>query len=413
MATALPVAEHGAQVEVTTVAVVHRWHHTAGRALRRLRAPVLVAPRIGAAVVLASRRARQSEVPAVAPSLRTVAEVAVDEVMLAAQAVVGAPPKAVDIASLVGAAEVAAGALDHLEPADLHRSVEPTGIDFLERSRLGRRWEELTFRVPVALPDVLGAVSPWVDDETLGVANVRLLRHHDPEPWIILVHGAQQGSDIDLLLLRAFHLHRELGLNVAMPVLPLHGHRRLDPVSVPGLDVVANVAHAVVAVAEIRALRRWIAADSDLPVGLLGVSLGGYLTALTAGIEPGIHVVVAGIPVVNPHRLLARHASRMGGREGRRLASVLRSDAVVALDRFVDPLNFHPDTPVEHRHVLGGSLDRVTTPTRPSNSHTTGASIGCGGIPVATSATCGPGSFRRHRRGPSLPPSSTWPTEAS
>ncbi len=54
-----------------------------------------------------------------------------------------------------------------------------------------------------------------------------MLRHDEPRPWLVCVHGAGMGRPgIDLMLFRAQRLHKDLGLNVMLPVLPLHGARR-------------------------------------------------------------------------------------------------------------------------------------------------------------------------------------------
>jgi len=53
-----------------------------------------------------------------------------------------------------------------------------------------------------------------------------LLRHPEPRPWLVCVHGAVMGRGLlDLTLFRAWHLHEDLGLNVVLPVLPMHGPR--------------------------------------------------------------------------------------------------------------------------------------------------------------------------------------------
>ena len=53
-----------------------------------------------------------------------------------------------------------------------------------------------------------------------------LLRHKEPRPWLVCVHGAEMGrAALDLTLFRAWHLHEDLGLNVVLPVLPMHGPR--------------------------------------------------------------------------------------------------------------------------------------------------------------------------------------------
>ena len=53
-----------------------------------------------------------------------------------------------------------------------------------------------------------------------------MLRHKEPRPWLVCVHGAEMGrAALDLTLFRAWHLHEDLGLNVVLPVLPMHGPR--------------------------------------------------------------------------------------------------------------------------------------------------------------------------------------------
>jgi hypothetical protein len=86
------------------------------------------------------------------------------------------------------------------------------------------------------------------------------------------------------------------------------------------------------------------------------------MVSLVAGIEDDLDIAIAGIPVISMQRLLARHLVRSGGREGRVLASMLRSDAVDSVERFVDPLAFAPTVALDRRFVFGGLTDRVTTP---------------------------------------------------
>ena len=53
-----------------------------------------------------------------------------------------------------------------------------------------------------------------------------MLRHRRPRPWLVCVHGAEMGrAALDPILFRAWHLHSDLGLNVVLPVLPMHGPR--------------------------------------------------------------------------------------------------------------------------------------------------------------------------------------------
>jgi pimeloyl-ACP methyl ester carboxylesterase len=133
-------------------------------------------------------------------------------------------------------------------------------------------------------------------------------------------------------------------------------------VATPGFDVVDNVVAAAQAVADLRRLLSWVRAQGDPPVGIHGVSFGGYLASLLVALEPGLDVAVVGIPVLGVPTLPARHLRRSGGRVASRLAALLDADEVRALDRLVSPLARPPRTPFEGRYVFGALGDRVTTP---------------------------------------------------
>ncbi len=115
-----------------------------------------------------------------------------------------------------------------------------------------------------------------------------MLRHEEPRPWLVCIHGAEMGrAALDLTLFRAWHLHDDLGLNVVLPVLPMHGPRArggLPKGSVfPGEDVMDNVHAAAQAVWDIRRLLSWIRSQQpESPIGLNSISLGGYVASLVA-----------------------------------------------------------------------------------------------------------------------------------
>ena len=92
-----------------------------------------------------------------------------------------------------------------------------------------------------------------------------ILRHREPRPWVVCVHGALMGRGaVDLRLFRARHLH-ETGLNVVLPVLPLHGPRRHKGAAFPGQDVLDDVHAAAQAVWDIRRLISWIRMRNPTP----------------------------------------------------------------------------------------------------------------------------------------------------
>ena len=114
-----------------------------------------------------------------------------------------------------------------------------------------------------------------------------MLRHREPRPWLVCVHGAQMGrAALDLTLFRAWQLHEDLGLNVVLPVLPMHGPRArgLPKGAVfPGGNLLDNVHAAAQAVWDIRRLLSWIRSqEPDSKIGLNGMSLGGYIASLIA-----------------------------------------------------------------------------------------------------------------------------------
>ncbi len=72
-----------------------------------------------------------------------------------------------------------------------------------------------------------GGADRWRSYGAVGNGYALLLRHRDERPWLVCVHGTEMGrAALDLALFRAWYLHDELGgLNVVLPVLPLHGPR--------------------------------------------------------------------------------------------------------------------------------------------------------------------------------------------
>ena len=140
-----------------------------------------------------------------------------------------------------------------------------------------------------------------------------MLRHREPRPWLVCVHGAQMGrAALDLTLFRAWQLHEDLGLNVALPVLPMHGPRArgLPKGAVfPGGNLLDNVHAAAQAVWDIRRLLSWIRSqEPDSKIGLNGMSLGGYIASLVASLDDGLTCAILGVPVVDLVELLGRHA---------------------------------------------------------------------------------------------------------
>jgi hypothetical protein len=189
-----------------------------------------------------------------------------------------------------------------------------------------------------------------------------ILRHHEPRPWLVCVHGTEMGrAGVDLRLFRARHLHEELGLNVILPVLPLHGPRKRGVPKgavLPGEDVLDNVHAAAQAVWDIRRVIAWIRwQEPESAIGLNGMSLGGYIAAIVASLEDGLTSAILGVPVADLVEVLSRH-SGLSSADPRRDTITMAKP----LGRMVSPLSLTPRVPITGRFIYGGVADRVVHP---------------------------------------------------
>lgn len=186
-----------------------------------------------------------------------------------------------------------------------------------------------------------------------------VLRHPEPRPWVVCVHGALMGRGaVDLRLFRAQHLHDALGLNVMLPVLPLHGPRKLKGAAFPGEDVLDDIHAAAQAVWDIRRLLSWIRSqEPDSAVGLNSMSLGGYVAALVASLDDGLACAILGVPVADLIDVLGRHS---GLRPDDPRVQTLALAA--PLGRMVSPLSLRPRVPVNGRFIYAGAADRLVHP---------------------------------------------------
>lgn len=189
-----------------------------------------------------------------------------------------------------------------------------------------------------------------------------LLRHSEPRPWLVCVHGAEMGrAGLDLAIFRAWKLHDELGLNVVMPVLPMHGPRArgLPRGAVfPGEDVLDDVHATAQAVWDIRRLLSWIRLqEPESLIGLNSLSLGGYVASLVASLETGLTCAILGVPVADLVELLGRH-SGLGYDDPRRHTMELAEP----IGRMVSPLSLTPLVPMQGRFIYAGVADRLVHP---------------------------------------------------
>jgi acetyl esterase/lipase len=110
---------------------------------------------------------------------------------------------------------------------------------------------------------------------------------------------------------------------------------------------------------DIRCLLRWIATQAALSVSVTGLSLGGGVAALVAGLEPEIGAVVGLVPAVDFPEVFRRQSPR----HMRRSDEFLHLHAASkTLHEVVSPLSFRPATAPAQLHILAGIHDRLLDP---------------------------------------------------
>lgn len=204
----------------------------------------------------------------------------------------------------------------------------------------------------------------WQAHPTNGTAHAYVLRHAEPRPWLVCVHGFAMGTP--LLNFFGFPtrlLHERLGLNLIFPVLPLHGPRgvlRLSGGEVLSPDYLRMVLLFAQAVWDVRRAVSWVRANGGETIGLYGLSLGGYVASIVSALEDELRCVIAGIPAVDFACLARDNEPWIMRRYDRDFA--LDWQLVRAITHVVSPLAFLPRVPREGRFIYAGVADRVARP---------------------------------------------------
>ena len=196
---------------------------------------------------------------------------------------------------------------------------------------------------------------------------------HQPDTAIgsvIVLHGFAMGwPAIDAVAMSAAQWFK-LGFNVLLLTLPDHGPRRAPHSMISGKSF--TVPHAVrlaaavhQAVYEIFELKRWLRTQGDRPIGLVGMSLGGYLTSLCAGLSDDFDFL---IPLVPPACMgdLAWRVYRETGLHKMGPDKTLTEENMRAAFYIHSPLA-HPRKIAKERILIAaGAGDRIVPPEHPS-----------------------------------------------
>ncbi len=325
--------------------------------------------------VLPSRMARR-DIPARRPTFGVLTSVFAEELMLLMASRVGQQTNDADEFPRI--AEDTQRALTFLDangwlddPASYHQTPPAPADVRVEAGQLRNlRYSRLSFDSNYLPPAGMPGTDRWLAVPANRRCYAHLLEHRDgkPRPWLVYLHMAGMGSPFDLTFMRALRYHRDLGFNVLAPVLPLHGSRRDGAPGGPALvslDWVANVHGFTQAVWDVRRCLAWIRERGASSIAVHGMSLGGYTTALVAGLEPDLDCVVAGLPAATVYRpLIAAAASKRTVRRTMESHDLL-GDSVEAVHRVITPTAYPCQVPRERRFIYAGLADRISTPREP------------------------------------------------
>jgi len=241
--------------------------------------------------------------------------------------------------------------------------------------RLGRQvWaptvgfvELISFKSPyrVTFPKLRAS---YYRHERNATARAQHWRHEDgPRPTIIVVHGftgSPYWFNSTFFSLPWFYSH---GCDVVLVTLPFHGARndRLAPFSGSGLftDGLGHFHEAMLqSVCDIRVLIDYLLSTGVEHVGITGLSLGGYVSALMAAVEPRLHVSIPNSAVTDMSSLLDGWFPA-----GQLLKLALRKTGVPeesfqASMNLHSPLNYRPVLSRDRLFIIGGLGDRLAPP---------------------------------------------------
>ncbi len=304
-------------------------------------------------------------VPAPAPTVGYGALVALDDTVLGFMAALTPPSTPAALRAAVeesGAAHAflqRRGFLD--DPLRFHRQPPPLTSPALSPLRVrGLEGERLCFESGHEPDAELPGRDRWLGYAENRTAHALILRHSRAAPWLVCVHGFGMGKPAqDLQAFRAAHLHRDAGLNLALFTLPVHGPRApagFNGEKFFGLSVVDFLHAESQAIWDLRRLIAWIRTQDATQVGIFGISLGAYTSALLSAVEPDLSCVIAGVP---PTDMIA-HREYLASSAERRLASIAGVDALRdrAVHSVVSPLRMPTLVPHTGRYLFAATGDQ-------------------------------------------------------
>jgi len=300
-----------------------------------------------------------------------VAQVAIDEIVLAAMKTPSRFPHRADYDrardELVDAHEQFRAAGFDRDPSTYHVAPPPPERpEITPGFWMGVQWRHVRWDSGFE-PFVSGpARDRWLAYEPNATMHAWIRESRPGAPWIVCVHPYGTGrSLVSGFMFRANDLADQLGANVAMVVLPMHGARGPGVWSTTAfmtynpVDFLFGLTQSVW---DVRRLLAFLREGTDAPIVLYGISLGAHVSSTIAGLDDALAGVIAGVPTCDLLQVFLRHVpARL---KPRAIEHGLISDETSALLRVTSPLTFPPKLPPERLFIFAGTGDRMSPPSQ-------------------------------------------------
>lgn len=217
------------------------------------------------------------------------------------------------------------------------------------------------------------AVNPALREQCRGFARNNVVhaqhwRHDDgPHPTLCVIHGFMGSPYLFNGLFFSLPWFYRSGYDVLLYTMPFHGSRAEKGSPFSGYGFFANgfsgFAEAMAqAVHDFRSIIDYLEFTGVDRIGLTGMSLGGYTSALIASVDDRIQAVIPNVPVVAPDQTVDEWFPANKVVQLRSLLSNTDSELTKAATRFSSPLNYEPLVPKDRRLIITGLGDRLAPP---------------------------------------------------
>jgi pimeloyl-ACP methyl ester carboxylesterase len=209
---------------------------------------------------------------------------------------------------------------------------------------------------------------PWSQLSRNNIVHAQHWRHDDgPHPTLCLIHGFMGSAYLLNGLFFSLPWFYRSGYDVLLYTLPFHGARaeRYSPFSGYGFfaNGMAGLAESMAqAVHDFRSTLDYLESTGVDRVALTGMSLGGYTSALIAGVDDRLQAVIPNVPVVTPESAFDDWfpANKLVGL-GRRVSGISAAESAAA-SAYHSPLTYPPLVPKDRRLIITGLGDRLAPP---------------------------------------------------